>query len=186
MKLSRIFIFLLSAFAFQVSAQNQPAPFKSKSFKSLELQVGTGTRYLGSATLNLNFQKNLTKHLSVLSYTYIDQNPFDRNPEKTYLAVKYISLMESVGIGSSVGKKGINAGLYLLGGLRYLRTVEAVKGFHESSITTKALLPDVGMLFNMKIGKRKFYFATQFYYQFTRIDPAIAVKNMTVGLGYRF
>jgi hypothetical protein len=186
MKSSRIFIFLLAAFAFQVSAQNQPAPFKSKAFKSLELQVGTGTRLLGSVTLNLNFQKNLGKHLSVLSYSYMDQKPYDRNPEKTYLAVKYLCLMESVGIGSSVGKKGINAGLYLLGGLRYLRTVEAVKGFHESSITTKALLPDVAMLLNMKIGKRKFYFATQIYYQFTRIDPGIAVRNLTAGVGYRF
>jgi hypothetical protein len=179
-------LFLFAAFAGQTNAQKILPDFKSKDFKTAELTLGTGTRFLGSVTTNLNLQKNIGRHFALISYSYLDVKPSGRNPDKTYLAVKYLNLLQSVGIGSSVGKKWCNAGLYVLGGFRFHQSVEAVNGFHEPSITTRAVLPDAALLLNLKIGRRKFYFATQFYYQLTPLDPATRVLNLTLGVGRRF
>jgi hypothetical protein len=178
--------FFIVAFAGQTNAQKTLSDFKSKQFKTAELTLGSGTRFLGSLTANLNLQKNIGRHFSVISYSYLDIKPYGRNPDKTYLAVKYLNLLQSGGIGSSIGKKWCNVGLYVLGGFRFHQSVEAVNGFHEASTTTRAVLPDAAFLLNLKIGRRKFYCASQFYYQLTPLDPATRVLNLTLGVGRRF
>lgn len=179
-------LLLLATFVGQAKAQKIRPNFKSKDFKTAELTLGTGTRFLGSVTANLNLQKNIGRYFSLISYSYMDVKPYDRNPDKTYLAVKYLNLLQSVGIGSSIGKNWCNAGLYILGGIRFHRSVEAVNGFHDSSITTKAFLRDAALLLNLKIGPKKTYFVSQMYYQITPLDPATRVLNLTMGAGLRF
>ncbi len=57
MKNTLFLLFLFAAFAGQTNAQKTLPDFKSKDFKTAELTLGTGTRFLGSVTANLNLQK---------------------------------------------------------------------------------------------------------------------------------
>ena len=63
--------FFIVAFAGQTNAQKTLSDFKSKQFKTAELTLGSGTRFLGSLTANLNLQKNISVHADEgLSATY--------------------------------------------------------------------------------------------------------------------
>jgi hypothetical protein len=58
-----------------------------------------------------------------------------------------------------------------------------VNEIQEPEMITNRILPELGVLYNLKIGKKKYYFATQLYLPLTPFSAASIEKNITLSIG---
>ncbi len=93
-----------------------------------------------------------------------------------------------MGIGRTIGNNGFNNGLYLLGGGRvyHSKLVLHNTDFNQNTLVTKKFTPELGILYNLKVGKKKFYFTTQMYFALTPVKNFIEARHtLMMGVGYK-
>jgi hypothetical protein len=183
MKTTYIVLVILILSATKVCSQNKIPSFTSKNFRALELKAGFGKLQTQLLAFDVNYQKNISKHISVLFLSQADVSGWARNPDKNYLVINHFHFLQTVGIGANTGSRRINSGLYLLGGVRYYHSKTIVKGINDPEMIVNKLLPELGLLSNIKIGKKKFYFSGQIYLPLTPFSMKFFEKNMTLSLG---
>jgi hypothetical protein len=151
--------------------------------RSVELKIGAGKLQTQLLAIDFNYQHNLSKHFSLISFSQIDFSAWNRNPDKIYLVTNYFFFAQTFGIGASVGTKRFNTGLSLLAGGRLYHSKAMVNEIHEPEMVTNRILPESGLLYNLKIGRKKYYFSTQVYLPLTPFSAASIEKNMTLSIG---
>lgn len=181
-----IFIALLIPMK-NIFAQDSTSNYLSKNNQVLEFKLGLGKLQPQLVAFDFNYQRNILKHISTLAFSQIDVSAWDRNAKKNALVINHLHFLQTVGIGSTIGRKRFNTGLFLLGGGRIYHTHTIVEGLHSPNLYTTKFLPELGLLLNLKIGKRKYYFSTQLYFPLTPFGNSIIEKNptLTFGVGYK-
>ena len=111
---------------------------------------------------------------------------FSKNVESSYSEFIWV---EAVGIGRTIGNNRFNNGLYLLGGGRVYHSKLALYNidFNQNTLVTKKITPELGLLYNLKVGKKKLYFTTQMYFALIPLKNFLEARHtFMIGVGYRF
>jgi hypothetical protein len=193
-----IILFLVSSSAFVQSASGEISK-KNLTDHKLTIEPGIGmTFYQMPALLVSNLvQLNINKRLSIVSYTsYSYNNVFLRN--FNYIKTNYdYSLSQKFGIGTSRYTKHSSHTLSLMAGIKYDSFNETLNNpeFEKVTVSVKSVSPDVGLMYNLKIGKKKYFFSYRMYiplypYPFKSsdvltIDGNLANLSMEFGFGIR-
>jgi len=185
-------IYILSTFFLlaitQLRAQENFPTFKSENFRSIELKTGIGIGYpprIYKIPINIVYQQNLKRGFSTIIYSEF-LSMFSKNTESGYSEFIW---REAVGIGRTIGNDKFNNGLYLLGGgkLYHSKLILHDTDFNQNTLITKKITPELGLLYNLKAGRKKFYFTTQIYFALTPLKNFIESRHtFTMGVGYRF
>ena len=188
-KLILIFL-LLSAAASQVFAQVSDPSFIDKGFSSLEFKVGKNGLLQVPVTPNVNvlYQKNIAKHLSVVFYSEIAKSIFNTDPDQKYLVQNNFWWRETVGFGGTFGRKSLNNNLFLMAGGNYYRSHTYVDEALKPELITAKLRPELGLLYNLKWGKKRVYFSFQHYIPLYPLNLFFAkelTKTTSLGIGFK-
>lgn len=173
----------------QLQAQDSLQTFKSASFRSIEVKTGIGFGYpprLYKIPINVIYQQNIKGGFSTILYSELLYQSF-KVSKYSYKASELL-LLEAVGIGRTIGNKKFNNGLYLLGGGRFYQSKLDLDrtDFKESTLETTIITPELGLLYNLKVGRKKLYFSTQLYFVLTPLKNFIESRHtLTLGVGYR-
>ena len=172
----------------QLQAQDSIPTFKSEKFRSIEIKTGIGVGFpprIYKIPINIVYQQNIKGGFSTILYSEF-LSMFSKSSESSYSEFIWL---ESVGIGKTIGNNRFNNGLYLLGGGRVYHSKLALYNtdFNQNTLVTKKITPELGLLYNLKVGKKKYYFTTQMYFALTPIKNFIEARHtLTMGIGYRF
>lgn len=181
-----VFLAFLFGSAF---CQNDLPNFIASDYRSLELKIGNGKLQPQLLNANVLYQRNVAKHLALVSYSEFDFSVFGTNPQKNYLVTNYFHWVETIGLGATVGKGRLNNGLYLLAGGRFYRSKSYVDEALKSTLLTQKVLPELSLLYNLKLGKKKCYFSAQVYvpfYPFQMFKNNETNITVSLGVGYKF
>jgi len=183
-----ITVFLVSG-TLILKAQETLPSYQSEKFRSIDLNAGIGITYphFYPIPISIVYQQNIKRGFSwiLLSQFYAKFN------EEEYVneSYKFFNWVEAAGIGGCLGNKSFNTGLYLVGGGRFYHTKTTVDNsemFNEPTLVTNKLNPELGLLYNIKAGKKKLYFTSQIYISMFPFKNFTAnLHTFSVGVGYR-
>ena len=186
-KIKSILIVSFLLVIIQLQAQDSLPTFKSEKFRSIEIKTGIGVGFpprIYKIPINIVYQQNIKGGFSTISYSEF-LSMFSKSSESSYSEFIWL---EAVGIGKTIGSNRFNNGLYLLGGGRVYHSKLALYNtdFNQNTLVTKKITPELGLLYNLKVGKKKYYFTTQMYFALTPIKNFIEARHtLTMGVGYR-
>jgi hypothetical protein len=154
--------------------------------KQIELKLGFGRLQPQLMAFDFNYFQPIYKSISAIYFSQVDISAWDRNPDKIALVTNQFHLLQLAGIGASFGKRLNIGGYYLIGG-RYYHSHTIANDLYNSELYLNKVNFETGLLLNIKIGKKKYYFATQLYFPVTPLRKPILEKNptLTIGLGRR-
>jgi hypothetical protein len=192
-----IFLLFLTISA---SAQKESSPDSDQNFPfgivTIEPAIGMEASDMGDFIVSNLLQWNLKKRLSIISYTSYSYNTLLR--EFNYIKTDYnYSLSQKFGIGTSLYTKHSSHTFSFLAGIRYVAFKETLENpdFETVSASVSSLDPDVGLMYNIKIGRKKYFFSYRTYiplypYPFKSTDVWSMDGNMAnlsfeFGLGIR-
>jgi hypothetical protein len=179
------------------SQQDSLGREKRKNRITIEPAIGISPLPIVDMNLSNIIQLELTKRFSVISYTSIkDNNLFKRN--FNYIrTINNISLSQNIGVGASLySKKGMHT-FSLLGGIKYDTYHEFLDNpeFEKADVKITTLTPDLGFMYNAKIGRKKYFMSYRVYLplnpyplqttDFTAIDGNLANVSLEIGCGIR-
>ncbi len=182
-------IILISAGWMQLFSQDTLYEKAFYKVNTLEIKTGTGINF-GVLPLNMMVQKDLNKTLATILMTEFGlPSPFI-NTSDAYIKSVYFYWIESIGAGVTFGQKRVTNGLFVMGGGKYYYSKLTVNDhLREPTLITSKILPEIGFLYRLGIGRKKFYFATQLYipvYPFKMYRMFETNTVLTMGVGYRF
>ncbi len=110
-------------------------------------------------------QWNLNKRFSIVSYTsYTHNNVFER--EFNFIKTDYnYSLNQKFGAGISNYSKHSMHTFSLLADIKYDSYRETLNNpdFEKVSMSLTSLRPDAGLMYNLKMGRKKYFFSFRMY-----------------------
>lgn len=180
------FIFF-ATFQLELHAQHVNDNPNQQSFSGIEIKTGFGLPFLKwyKFPVNITYQKNLKGKLSVIG---VQEFLYGKTDNTDFLLKEYIGFT-GIGGGVNFSKKFVQNGVFLTGGIRYYTSKLELKDvdFNKTSLVTKNQNPELGIMYNLKLGRGKVYFASQIYFSLTPIKNFVESDNHTfmVGLGYR-
>ena len=196
--LSVLILFLNSASVF---SQSDSTMTTGKAFKvsRLTIEPGIGLKPYPTSDVLLGnvLQWNIKKRLSISSYTaYSYNSAFLRN--FSYIKTDYnYSLTQKFGIGSSLYTKRSSHTFSFIAGIKYDTYKETLDNpeFEKVHMSVSSLSPDFGLMYNLKMGKHKYFFSYRMYlplypYPFLTsdiysIDGNMANITLEFGVGIR-
>jgi hypothetical protein len=193
-----IILLLISSIAFGQAGSGETTK-RNLADRKLTIEPGIGiTLYPMPGLLVSNLlQWNINKRLNIVSYTsYSYNNAFLR--DFNFIETNYdYSLGQKFGIGTSRYTKHSSHTLSLMGGIKYDTFKETLNNpeFEKVTVLVKSVSPDVGLMYNLKIGTKKYFFSYRMYiplypYPFkssdiNSIDGNLANVSMEFGFGIR-
>ncbi len=170
MKLFKYISFSLLLFNFMsVFAQTDAVPKSRKNFpmRQLTLEPGIGLNPMPNSDLVLSnvLQWNINKRFSAISYTsYVYNNVFLRKFNFVTTDYNY-SLNQKFGVGVSIYSKHSMHTFSLLAGIKYDSYQETIDNpdFEKVSMSVTSLSPDAGLMYNLKKGRKKYFFSFRMY-----------------------
>jgi hypothetical protein len=194
-------VILLLHRADPVYSQDTAARIINNSFivSKLTLEPGIGVKPYPNADILVSMvvQWNVKKRLSLVSYSaYAYNNAFLR--EVYYITNDYnYSLTQKFGAGSSLYTRHSSHTLSLMAGIKYDAFKETLNNpdFEKASMSVSSVSPDFGLLYNLKIGNKKYYFIYRMYiplypypfltFDFNAFDGNMANMTLEAGAGIR-
>lgn len=173
-----------------LKAQEPPPAQPSKTQKSLDLNIGLGilSPLYAPVPITIVYEQSIKQGFSWMVFSQL--GIMSRTHEYLNMNYRIVNWIEGAGIGGVLGNKIIQAGLHAVVGGRYYYskyTAENSNVYQEPSITTQKLMPELGLLLNIKVGKKKFYFNTQLYASMYPFGNWLEnFHNYSFGAGYRF
>jgi hypothetical protein len=158
------------------------------NYRSIDVKLGFGKIEPELFNINFLYQRNIAKRIPTVLYSELNYSLLNRNPENQYLTTNYFSWVEAVGIGGTIGKRWFNNSLFIVGGGRYYHSKLYVKEALQPELVTSKVLPELALLYNLKIGKKRWYFSAQYYkplYPFAMLKYQEVNRTISVGMGYR-
>jgi hypothetical protein len=184
---------LLSVTVFAQNFNTDAVNFIAPQYRSIDFKLGMTIQ--GVISPNILYQYNLKKRLAIASYTELGFQPFGNPALKNSvenIKISHFNIVEAVGIGVTLGKKRLNNSLFLVGGGRYFyeKITLANRNFNNASYSISKFYPELGLLYNLKIGKKKMYYAAQLYIpiypivEFKTLDKVL-VSTFSLGVGFK-
>lgn len=139
--------------------------------RKFTIEPGIGTNLytlLGSTDIRFTnlIQYNLVHKIALVSHSAL---AFDL-PNSRITDVKQnhsFTISQKFGLGTAIITKGASHNLFVLGGLKYNSYSGTLDNEHlmARSITSKtsSFSPDYGILYNLKLGRNKYFFSTRMY-----------------------
>lgn len=188
--ISIFFFFLL----FSVSAQNidSDIPRSNIPWRRITIEPAIGLELMSDINVSTLEQFNLKKRLSIVSYSsYSYNNALQR--DFNYIKTNYnYSISQKFGVGTSLYTKHSSHTFSLMAGIRYDAYKETLENpdFEKVSGSLSSFSPDLGVLYNLKIGKKKYFFSYRMYiplYPYPVISSDIwSLNDNLVNLSFEF
>ncbi|MEO6136871.1 MAG: hypothetical protein ABIP35_17080 [Ginsengibacter sp.] len=164
-----ITFFLLVLNSMSVFAQAEFVPKSGKNFpmRLLTIEPGIGLNPMPISDLVVSnvLQWNISKRFSAISYTsYAYNNVFLR--KFNFITTDYnYSLNQKFGVGVSIYSKHSMHTFSLLAGIKYDSYQETLDNpdIEKVSMSVKSLSPDAGLMYNLKKGRKKYFFSFRMY-----------------------
>jgi hypothetical protein len=183
---------LLSIIATTALAQ-EPAQRKGKNFPSstLTTELGIGLPLLQIVTpqrdwiLSNQTQYNINRKLSLVSHTALTLYASTFRDTKDYLSTAHsFSLTERLGLGTTFYTRGTANGFFLLGGLKYSSVKSTMNhpDFPEETVSYSSLVPEYGLMYNVKVGRKKYFFSGRLYVPLNNLPLELA-ESVSIELG---
>lgn len=166
---------------------------------TLTIEPGIGINPYPSSDFIVSnvLQWNLQRRLSIISYTtYSANNAFNRT--FNYITNDYnYTLSQKFGIGTTFYAKKSSHTISILGGIKYDTYKETLDkpAFEKVSVSFESFSPDFGLMYNLKMGRKKYFFSYRMYiplYPYPLLtsdvlasDANIANVSMEIGVGIR-
>ncbi|MEP7263870.1 MAG: hypothetical protein ABI772_05210 [Bacteroidota bacterium] len=142
-------------------------------------------------------QWNVKKHLSIASHTsYIFNDLSMRN--FNYIKTNYnFSLNQKFGIGTTIYREQTSHTFLIMGGIKYDAFSQTLNNpeFEKVTASVKSFSPDYGLLYNLKAGKKKYFFSFSMYlpvfpypakgFDINFIESNLANISLEMGVGIR-
>lgn len=164
---------------------------------TIEPAIGINPMPMSDAVVSNLMQWNVKKHFNVVSRSSVTFNTaFARNFNYVHTDYSY-SLSQTIGIGSSFYLKRSSHTFSIVGGVKYDATKETLNNpdFENISVASSTVSPDFGLIYNLKLGKKKYFFSYRMYiplypYPFktsdiTAMDGNLANVSLEFGVGIR-
>lgn len=177
----------------ELSAQTE----ENKFTVSVEPGIGISPMPIMDMTLSNIIQVGINKRLSVISYTSIRENNLFLRNFNYIKSTDNHTLTQKLGIGWSVYTKRSNHTFSLLGGIKYDTYHESLNNpkFEKVDVQINALSPDVGLMYNLKFGQKKYFFSYRMYIpltpypfktrDFNAFDGNVNNVSLEFGIGFR-
>lgn len=170
--------------------QTRESSYLDADFRSLEVKLGKNGILQIPAVPNINvlYQQNLGRGIGAAFYSELALSVFDTDPSENYLTINHFRMVEALGVGGSIGNKGFNNSLFFLGGMRYYRSHSYAQEALKPELITSKLLPELGVLYRLRLGQKKIYFTLQHYlslYPFRMLAAGEGFSTTSVGLGIK-
>jgi len=149
------------------SAQNIDSEIARKSIpvRRITIEPAIGLEPMSDLIISNLVQLNIKKRLSIVSYTsYSYNNAMQR--DFSYIKTNYnYTLSQKFGVGTSLYTKHSSHTFSLMSGIRYDAYKETLENpdFEKVSASVSSLSPDLGLLYNLKIGRKKYFFSYRMY-----------------------
>jgi hypothetical protein len=200
-------ILIYSSIAFSLLSLTASASTKDSTeiakikypLRTLTIEPAIGLNPMPSTDLLLTnlIQWNITKRLSIVSHSsYAYNNAFNR--ENNYIKTNYnYSLSQKFGVGTSLYLKNSSHTISFIAGIKYdsFKETLEIPEFDRVSASISSVSPDVGLMYSLKIGKKKYFFSYRMYiplypYPFKTLDinsmdGNMANLSMEFGFGIR-
>jgi hypothetical protein len=164
---------------------------------TIEPAIGLETSQMFDLIISTLVQWNMEKRFNVVSYTsYSYNNLMDR--DFNFIKTNYnYSLSQKFGAGTSLYTKHSSNTFSFIAGIRYDAFKETLENpdFETVSASVSSVSPDLGLLYNLKIGRQKYFFSYRMYiplypYPFKSsdilaTDGNVANISLEFGLGIR-
>ena len=162
--LSLLLLNFISVFS---QADSFPKLRKNFPMRQLTIEPGIGLNIMPNSDLVLSnlLQRNISKRFSVISYTsYAYNNVFLRKFNFITTDHNY-SLNQKFGVGVSIYSKHSMHTFSLLAGIKYDSYQETLNNpdFEKVSMSVTSLSPDAGLMYNLKKGRKKYFFSFRMY-----------------------
>jgi len=182
-----------------LSAQNVDSEITKNGFamRRITIEPAIGLEPMSDMVISNLVQLNIKKRLSLVSYTsYSFNNAMQRNFNHIKTNYNY-TLSQKFGVGTSLYTKHSSHTFSLMAGIRYDAYKETLENpdIEKVSASVSSISPDVGLLYNLKIGKKKYFFSYRMYipiYPYPLISSDIRSLNdnmanlsLEFGLGIR-
>ena len=163
-------IYLSIFFSFlnlSASAQNIDSDKASNKIpvRRITIEPAIGLEPMSDLILSTLEQLNIKKRLSIVSYSsYAFNNATQR--DFNYIKTNYnYTLSQKFGVGTSLYTKHSSHTFSLMAGIRYDAYSETLENpdFEKVSASVSSVSPDFGLLYNLKIGKKKYFFSYRMY-----------------------
>lgn len=178
------------------SAQTTKKHFPLRKL-TIEPAIGINPMPMSDIVVSNLVQWNVKKQFSIVSRSSVSFNTaFARN--FNYIKTDYsYSLCQTIGIGTSFYLKHSSHTFALMAGVKYDATKETLNNpnFERVSVAAKTVSPDFGLMYNLKLGRKKYFFSYRMYlplypYPFksteiNAIDGNLANISLEFGLGIR-
>jgi hypothetical protein len=196
-----LFTFLLmfnisAAFAQTDSLQSAPKSFPLHKL-TLEPAIGINPMPLSDIVVSNLVQWNVKKRFHVVSRSSVTFNTaFARNFNYVHTDYSY-TLSQTIGIGTSFYLKSSSHSFSLMAGVKYDATKETLNNpeFEKVSYGLTTVSPDFGLMYNLKLGKKKYFFSYRMYiplypypiktYDMNAVDSNMANLSLEFGVGIR-
>jgi hypothetical protein len=161
-----LFVFY-SFLTLSASAQKDPSEKTSRNHaeRILTIEPAIGLEPMSDLVLSNLVQWNIRKRLSTVSYTsYSYNNAMQR--DLNYIKTNYnYTLNQKFGVGTSLYTKHSSHTFSIMAGIRYDAYKETLENpdFENVSASVSSVSPDLGLLYNLKIGKKKYFFSYRMY-----------------------
>ena len=185
-KLHLLIAFFLVLVISNLNAQETVPTYQSEKFKSIE--VDGGLTRTGLKNVSFAYQQNIKRGFSWIVLTQL-QFPINFSNQISLESSKFFHWVQVTGIGGTLGNKRFNNSLYLVGGgrLYYSKVTGNPSVFREPTLITNKLMPELGLLYNLKVGKKKFYVTSQIYIAMHPLKNFLENPHtFSIGLGYKF
>lgn len=175
----------LSVSAAQKDSSETSAANSSHRRLSIEPAMGLNPWPMSDLVLSNLVQWNVNKRLSLVSHSsYTYNNAFLR--DFNYIKTNYnYSLSQKIGLGTSFYSKHSSHTFSLLAGIKYDAYKETLENpeFDKVSASVTSIRPDVGLMYNLKVGKGRYFFSYRMYiplypYPFKSLDILTTDGNM--------
>jgi hypothetical protein len=165
---------------------------KNYSERIVTIEPAIGLEPMSDLIISNLIQWNLKKRLSIVSYTsYSYNNAIQR--DFNYINTNYnFTISQKFGIGTSLYTKHSSNTFSLMAGIRYDAFKETLENpdFEKVSASVSSVSPDVGLLYNLKIGKKKYFFSYRMYiplYPYPLISSDVwSLNDNMVNLSFEF
>ena len=178
-----------------------PGSTGSYPVRKLTIQPGIGlhpdpTSFSDLLISNL-VQWNLKKHLSLASHTSYAFNDLSMR-NFNYIKTNYnFSVNQKFGAGTSVYGKQVSHTFLIMGGIKYDAFKQTLNNpeYEKVTASVSSISPDCGFLYNLKAGKKKYFFSFSMYlpmypyptkgFDINFIETNVTNISLEVGAGIR-
>jgi hypothetical protein len=152
---------------------------------TVEPAIGINPMPMSDLLLSNLVQWNVNKRINIVSRSAVSFNTaFARNFNYIHTDYSY-TIRQTVGVGTSFYTKRSSHTLSLMAGVKYDDSKETLNNpdFEKASMASRSISPDSGLMYNVKMGKKKYFFSYRMYfplfpYPFKTIDLNAADGNM--------